>query len=94
MDTKEKLILTLTDKLEAQFVDVKDESAKHAGHAQAKQSAGGHYLATVVSSRFEGKNPLARHRLVYDLLQNEFSSQIHALSVKAYTPEEWDKLSS
>ena len=92
MNTREKIFLTLTDRLEAQFVDIKDESVKHVGHKSAKESGGGHYDAIIVSSHFEGKATLARHRLIYEALQKEFSREIHALSIKAYTPEEWNKL--
>jgi BolA protein len=65
---------------------IEDESAQHAGHAGA--SSGGHYRLTIVSSRFEGLNPVARHRLVYETLGNLMQSGIHALAISAYTPEE------
>ena len=75
--------------LEPQRVRIVDESARHAGHAGARDG-GGHYVLTIVSSRFAGKPPLARHRLVYDALRDMMHKNIHALSVKAYTPEEFD----
>lgn len=64
-----------------------DESAQHAGHAGA--SAGGHYRLTIVSSRFEGLNAVARHRLVYETLGDLMQKGIHALAINAYTPEEF-----
>ena len=73
--------------LEPEKIEIVDESARHAGHEGAK-SGGGHYLLTIVSAKFSGKAPLARHRLVYDALQEMMHKNIHALSVKAYTPEE------
>ena len=94
MKTIEKIYLTLTDKLSAQHLNVDDESALHATHAEAKKSKGGHYNVTVVSQQFNGKNTLERHRLVYDILKDEFKEKIHALSVRAYTPEEWNKIQS
>ena len=75
--------------LEPQRIRIVDESARHAGHSGA-EGGGGHYLLTVVSTRFAGKSPLARHRLVYDALREMMHKNIHALSVKAYTPEEFD----
>ncbi len=75
--------------LEPQRIRIMDESARHAGHAGAK-GGGGHYHLTIVSPRFAGKSPLARHRLVYDALHDMMHKNIHALSVKAYTPEEFD----
>ena len=73
--------------LEPEKIEIVDESARHAGHEGAK-SGGGHYLLTIVSRRFSGKSALARHRLVYTALQEMMHKNIHALSVKAYTPEE------
>jgi BolA family transcriptional regulator, general stress-responsive regulator len=75
--------------LEPEAIEILDESARHAGHAGAK-SGGGHYLLTIVSPQFIGKTALARHRLVYDALREMMHKNIHALSVKAYTPEEFD----
>lgn len=73
--------------LEPEKIEIVDESARHAGHEGAK-SGGGHYLLTIVSRRFSGKSALARHRMVYTALQEMMHKNIHALSVKAYTPEE------
>jgi len=68
-------------------VQVEDESALHAGHAGAA-SGGGHYRVTVVSSLFEGKNPVQRHRLVYDALAEEMQQAIHALALTTLTPSQ------
>jgi BolA family transcriptional regulator, general stress-responsive regulator len=73
--------------LEPEKIEIVDESARHAGHEGAK-SGGGHYLLTIVSRKFSGKSALARHRLVYTALQEMMHKDIHALSVRAYTPEE------
>ena len=73
--------------LEPVRIEIVDESARHAGHAGAK-SGGGHYLLTIVSSKFAGKSALERHRLIYAALREMMHKNIHALSVKAYTPEE------
>jgi BolA family transcriptional regulator, general stress-responsive regulator len=73
--------------LEPEKIEIVDDSARHAGHEGAK-SGGGHYLLTIVSRRFSGKSALARHRMVYAALQEMMHKNIHALSVKAYTPEE------
>lgn len=48
-----------------------------------------HYEAVVVSSAFTGKRPLARHQLVYGTLGERMGREIHALSIQAFTPEEW-----
>lgn len=92
MDTVELITQKLTV-LEPQRISIVDESARHAGHEGAR-GGGGHYLLTIVSSRFSGKSPLARHRLVYDALHEMMHKNIHALSIKAYTPQEFDLIST
>jgi len=68
-------------------LDIVDESAKHAGHAGARDG-GGHFDVTIVASQFSGKSLLQRHRLVYDALGETMRKDIHALSIHAFTPEE------
>jgi acid stress-induced BolA-like protein IbaG/YrbA len=48
-----------------------------------------HFEALVVASEFVGKRPLARHQLVYRCLGELVGNEIHALSIKALTPDEW-----
>ena len=86
MNTVELIRLKLAA-LDPEKVEILDESARHAGHEGAK-SGGGHYFLTIISSRFSGQSVMARHRLVYAALGEMMRKDIHALSVKAYTPEE------
>ena len=76
--------------LEAAFpgdaVQVRDDSAAHAGHAGARE--GGHYRVTIVSSQFAKLNTLARHRLVYDAVGNLMQHGIHALVIDARITDE------
>ena len=48
-----------------------------------------HFEALVVAAEFEGKRPIARHQLVYRCLGKLVGNEIHALSIKALTPGEW-----
>jgi acid stress-induced BolA-like protein IbaG/YrbA len=48
-----------------------------------------HYAARVVAPQFAGKRPLARHQLVYKTLGELMGREIHAMSIEALTPEEW-----
>jgi len=48
-----------------------------------------HFEALVVAAEFAGKRPLARHQLVYKCLGSLVGNEIHALSITALTPEEW-----
>jgi BolA protein len=64
-----------------------DESHLHAGHAGAA-SGGGHFKLTIVTPEFEGLNTVARHRAIYAALNNHFPTEIHALTIQAFTPSE------
>jgi acid stress-induced BolA-like protein IbaG/YrbA len=51
---------------------------------------GRHWYATVVSSAFEGKRAIQRHQQVYATLGDKMKTdEVHALSMKTYTPAEW-----
>ncbi|MEZ5613613.1 MAG: BolA family protein [Rhodocyclaceae bacterium] len=73
--------------LEPLHLDIADDSAKHAGHAGARDG-GGHYRLTIVSPRFAGCATTQRHRLIYEALGPMMRGEIHALGIKALTPEE------
>lgn len=49
-----------------------------------------HFGALVVAREFEGLRAIARHQLVYRALGSWVGNEIHALTIRAYTPEEWD----
>lgn len=52
---------------------------------------GRHFNATVVSSAFAGQSMLQQHRMVYATLGNRMEGAIHALSMRTYTPEQWQQ---
>jgi BolA protein len=60
-------------------LQVRDDSAQHAGHAGA--AGGGHYFVRLRSARFTGLGRVARHRLVYDALGLLIARGIHALAL-------------
>lgn len=68
-------------------LEVVDDSARHAGHAGARDGRG-HFNVEVVSPVFTGLGALARHRAVYAALDAMMVTDIHALSIRALTPEE------
>lgn len=53
-----------------------------------------HFEALVVSESFEGKRAIARHQLIYACLGSKMGNEIHAMSIKAHTPDEWQTLSA
>lgn len=50
-----------------------------------------HFEAVVIAAEFAGKRPLARHQLVYQTLGALVGNEIHALSIRAFTPDEWQQ---
>lgn len=57
------------------------------------QGDGSHFDAVIVSTAFEGKRPVARHQLVYAALGERMKAEIHALSMRTLTPDEYAKAS-
>jgi BolA protein len=77
----------LQQALAPSVLEIEDDSHRHAGHAGARDGRG-HFNVHVVSERFAGMAPLARHRAVYVALGTLMETDIHALSIRAHTPSE------
>jgi BolA family transcriptional regulator, general stress-responsive regulator len=73
--------------LAPESLEIVDDSARHAGHAGARDGRG-HFNVRIVSRAFAGLAPLARHRLVYAALGDMMQTDIHALSIVARAPGE------
>lgn len=69
-------------------LDLRDESAQHAGHAGWRPSGGTHWQLVIVSDAFRGKSTVARHRMVYEALGDLMNGEIHALKIEASAPEQ------
>jgi BolA protein len=67
-------------------LEVVDDSARHAGHAGARE--GGHFRVSLTSEVFRGKTAIERHRLVFAAVAGLMKTDIHALNIDARTPEE------
>ena len=81
--TAQALTQRLQEHLNPVFVEVLDESAAHAGHAGANGSGfGTHFRVRIQSPLFTGKSRVARHRLVYDALQEYIDQGLHALAIE------------
>ncbi|MBI4388497.1 MAG: BolA family transcriptional regulator [Candidatus Omnitrophica bacterium] len=92
MNRRETIDQLLNTRFSAVYVNVVDESNLHAGHADAQQGGETHFSVTVVSDSFIGKTLIERHRLIYDALQSEIKAGIHALRIKACSPDEWQRM--
>lgn len=86
---------TIKAKLEAALAPVEliiqNDSARHAGHAGDNGTGESHFKLKVVSKKFEGLSRVARQKLIYQALESELKSGVHALSLKALTPQENNK---
>ncbi len=89
----EEIKRRLQESLAPAHLDIYDDSQSHAGHAGAS-SGGGHFYATIIASAFEGKTLVRRHQMVYEALGELMRTDIHALSIKAYTPIEFEQLAN
>lgn len=78
----------LTEALAPSRLELTDESALHAGHAGARPEGESHFRLLVVSTAFENRGRLERQRMVYQVLGDLMTTDIHALSIKALTPDE------
>ncbi len=67
-------------------LEIIDDSARHAGHAGARE--GGHFRVVLVAEAFKGRSQLERHRLVYAAVAPLMGQGVHALSIIARTPDE------
>ena len=81
-----ELITTRLAVLQPIKLEIKDDSALHAGHAGS--TGGGHFSVKIVSSQFSQKSQIIRHRLVYQALTDLIPHKIHALSIVAISPDD------
>ncbi|CAG0999773.1 Acid stress protein IbaG [Methylophilaceae bacterium] len=58
-------------------------------HVQVQGNDGQHFEALIVSPQFVGKNMVQQHQLVYQALGERMREEIHALSMRTFTPEAW-----
>ena len=81
-DYADKITAELIERLAPSRLEVIDESADHAGHVGANASGfGTHVRVRIASPAFAGKTRVAKHRLVYDAMQNFIDQGLHALAI-------------
>jgi BolA protein len=82
----------IRDKLQTAFaptrLEIVDDSARHAGHAGAREGGESHFNVTIQSPAFAGASRVARQRMVHKALADELAGPVHALTVKALAPGE------
>jgi BolA protein len=81
--TRVDRLRTALQSLEPTRLEIRDDSAKHAGHAGARE--GGHFHVVIASAAFAGVSAIERHRMVYAAAAELMGRDIHALSIDART---------
>ncbi len=82
----ERIRALVQDRLQPLRLDIRDDSAAHAGHAGG--GGKGHFRLVIVAPCFSGRTLLQRHRLVHDALAELLVEEIHALALVTQAPEE------
>ncbi|MBT8112315.1 MAG: BolA family transcriptional regulator [Gammaproteobacteria bacterium] len=77
----------ITDALQPEYLEVANESHMH----NVPPGSESHFKVTVVTTEFDGKMLVARHRILNQLLKDELNGPVHALSLNTLTPEEWQE---
>jgi BolA protein len=80
----DRLRAALETALHPTLLEIRDDSARHAGHAGARE--GGHFHVTIIAAAFQGASAVQRHRMVYAAAAELMGRDIHALSIDARTP--------
>ncbi len=88
MSVADQMRAKLTTAFAPITVEIVDESAKHAGHAGARPGGETHFRVYLVSESFVDQSRVARQRMVMSCLAAELADQVHALSIRAVTPDE------
>ena len=85
--TVERIRALVQDRLQPRRLEIRNDSAAHAGHAGAADGKG-HFRLLIVADCFSGRTLVQRHRLVHDALAQLLQDEIHALALVTKSPEE------
>ena len=91
MNRKLKIEKILVDNFDPYFLLVKDVSEEHRGHANFRENVESHFEIFIVSQKFQNLNNVARHRMINQSLKEEFSSDLHSVTIKTFTIDEYNK---
>lgn len=87
MNRFDRIKSQVSEVLNPVHLELVDESSQHS----VPRGSESHFKLLVVSEQFKDLNRVERQRKVYSLLDGEFKNGLHALSLRALTPEEWQK---
>ncbi len=88
-DTRQEIENILREKFQPLELEVINDSYSHRNHHEAKQHTGaGHFKVMMKSARFDGKNAVMRHRMVYQELMGLMDAKIHAVNLDLLASDE------
>ena len=85
MTVREDIENKLVSDFDLDYVEVVNESRFH----NVPENSETHFKVTLISSQFQGRRLIERHRAVNKVLTEELSGPVHALAIHTYTAEEW-----
>lgn len=81
MSVEQEMIARLTEALAPEVLEVRNDSAKHAGHAGDDGSGESHFSLVIRAAALDGESRVAQHRAIHAALGKEMMSRIHALAI-------------
>lgn len=77
------------ENLQIIYLEIENESASHSGHYDGDGES--HWRVLIVADNFKDQARVLRHQLVNDLVKDEFSAGLHALTLQLFDASEWEK---
>ncbi|MBN9413385.1 MAG: BolA family transcriptional regulator [Candidatus Paracaedimonas acanthamoebae] len=88
---RDKLQHLLSKEFNPEHLEIIDETDKHKNHLNTPHTKETHFRILIVSEIFQSMNRIERHRCIMSLFEQDFKAHLHALSIKAFTPNEYQK---
>ena len=89
MKRKSKIEKVIKDYFEPYYFSVLDVSEQHRGHQSFREGTESHFKIIIVSKIFDNKKKIDRHRMVNKILKDDYSKDLHSITIKALTLEEF-----
>lgn len=87
----DQLHFTLSTKFTPEYLQIIDDTDKHKTHLNTPYDKETHFSVFIVSPIFQSMNRIERHRAIMNLFEENLKDRLHALSIKAFTPSEYQK---
>ncbi|MBN9343813.1 MAG: BolA family transcriptional regulator [Holosporales bacterium] len=88
---QDKLRLVLSTEFDPEHLEIIDDTEKHKKHLNTPHNEETHFTIIIVSKIFQPMSRIERHRCIFGLFEEDFKNQLHALSIKAFTQDEYQR---